>query len=88
MPEEVVIGLRHQNNPSYQGENSQYAKLIFVAQRLLHQHNIGQGPKLDIPQQVFDDLHLDSEKARQTVQNILESSDDLKHIAHELSPKH
>ena len=88
MPEEVIVGLRHQNNPSFQGENSQYAKLIFVAQRLLHQHNIGQGPKLDIPQSVFDDLHLDPEKAQQTVQNILESSDDLKHIAHELSPKH
>lgn len=88
MPEEVVIGLRHQNNPNFQGENSQYAKLIFVAQRLLHQHNIGQGPKLEIPQSVFDDLHLDPEKAQQTVQNILESSEDLKHIAHELSPHH
>jgi len=88
MPEEVIVGLRHQNNPNFQGEYSQYAKLIFVAQRLLHQHNIGQGPKLEIPQSVFDDLHLDPEKAQQTVQNILESSDDLKHIAHELSPKH
>ena len=88
MPEEIVVGLRHQNNPNFQGEHSQYAKLIFVAQRLLHQHNVGQGPKLEIPQSVYDDLHLDSEKAQQTVQNILESSDDLKHIAHELSPKH
>ncbi|MFO1389639.1 HDOD domain-containing protein [Cellvibrio sp.] len=88
MPEEVVVGLRHQNNPNIQGEYSQYAKLIFVAQRLLHQHNIGHGPKLEIPQSVFDDLHLDPEKAQQTVQNILESSEDLKHIAHELSPKH
>jgi len=88
MPEEIVVGLRHQNNPNFQGEHSQYAKLIFVAQRLLHQHNIGQGPKLEIPQSVFDDLHLDPEKAQQTVQNILESSDDLKHIAHGLNPKH
>lgn len=88
MPEEVVVGLRHQNNPTFQGENSQYAKLIFVAQRLLHQHNIGKGPKLEIPQSVFEDLHLDPDKARQTVQNILESSDDLKHIAYELTPRH
>jgi HD-like signal output (HDOD) protein/prolyl-tRNA editing enzyme YbaK/EbsC (Cys-tRNA(Pro) deacylase) len=88
MPEEVVVGLRHQNNPSYNGENNKYAKLIFVAQRLLLHQNIGHGPKLEIPQQVFDDLHLDPVKARQTVENILESSDDLKHIAHELNPKH
>ena len=86
MPDEVVIGLRHQNNPDYNGEHSQYAKLIFVAQRLLHQYNIGQGPKLEIPQHVFDDLHLDPEKAQQTVQNILESGTELKHIAGELTP--
>lgn len=86
MPEEVVVGLRHQSNPHYQGENAVYAKLIFVAQRLLYQHNIGRGPKMAIPPQVFEDLHLDPEKAYTTVANIIESSDDLKHIAHELSP--
>lgn len=88
MPEEVVVGLRHQSNPHYQGEYATYAKLVFVAQRLLHQHNIGRGPKLAIPPQVFEDLHLDPEKAHTTVANIIESSDDLKHIANELSPHH
>jgi len=88
MPEEVVIGLRHQNNPYYQGEYSQYAKLIFVARRLLSQHNIGHGPKLSIPDQVYEDLHLDPEKALATVANIIESSEDLKHIANELAPQH
>ena len=86
MPEEVVVGLRHQNNAHFQGEYSQYAKLIFVAQRLLQQQGIGRGPKLPVPQQVFEDLHLDPEKAATTVANIIESSDDLKHIAHELTP--
>lgn len=88
MPEEVVISLRHQNNPNYAGEHAIYPKLIFVAQRLLHQHNIGQGPKLEIPQKLFDDLHLNAEKARQTVINVLESGPDLQHIAHDLSPHH
>jgi HD-like signal output (HDOD) protein len=86
MPQEVISGLRHQNNPNFMGENNQYAKLIFVAQRLLNQNNIGRGPKLEIPASVFEDLHLDPEKAQQTVQNILESSSDLQHIANELSP--
>jgi HD-like signal output (HDOD) protein/prolyl-tRNA editing enzyme YbaK/EbsC (Cys-tRNA(Pro) deacylase) len=86
MPEEVVIGLRHQCNPEYQGEFASYAKLIFVAQRLLHQNNIGRGPKLEIPQQVFDDLHLDPEKAKQAMASVLESTSDLKHIAKDLAP--
>lgn len=86
MPEEVVVGLRHQNNPEYKGDNAAYAKLIFVAKRLLLQHNIGAGPKLEIPASVYAELHLDPEKAEQTVQNILESSSDLQHIAAGLSP--
>jgi HD-like signal output (HDOD) protein len=86
MPDEVVMGLRYQNNPHYQGEYHQYAKLIFVAKRLLKQQGIGRGPNLPIPQQVYDDLHLDPEKAMTTVVNIIESSDDLRHIASELNP--
>jgi HD-like signal output (HDOD) protein/prolyl-tRNA editing enzyme YbaK/EbsC (Cys-tRNA(Pro) deacylase) len=86
MPEEVVIALRHQNNPAYSGEFSVYAKLIFVAQRLLHQHGIGLGPKLDIPAEIYVDLHLDPAKANATVANILESESELKHIALQLAP--
>src|SRR5690606_16842064 len=86
MPEEVVVGLRYQNNLEYKGEHAVYAKLIFVAQRLLQHHNIGRGPKLAIPPHIFEELHLDPDKANTTVANIIESSDDLKHIAFELSP--
>lgn len=88
MPEEIVVGLRHQANPDYQGEHAVYAKLIFVAQRLLQHHNIGHGPKLSIPPHVFEELHLDPEKAFATVANIIESSSELNLIAHELSPHH
>lgn len=86
MPEEVVVALRQQNNPDYNGPYSEYAKLLFVAQRLLHQHDIGIGPKLEIPAQVFADLHLDPEKARTTVANIIESEEDLKLIALQFPP--
>ena len=88
MPEEVVIGLRQQNNPAYKGEHQSYAKLIYVAQRLLAQHNLGYGPKQAIAAEIFADLHLDPEKASTTVANIIESSKDLAHIAHQLSPHH
>lgn len=86
MPEEVVVAIRQQNNPFYQGEHHAYAKLIFVAQRLLHQQGIGLGPKLDIPASVFEDLHLDPIKARVAIDNVLDSDADLKHIALQLHP--
>jgi len=84
MPEEVVVALSQQNNADCQGEHSEYAKLLFVAQRLLQQQGIGQGPKLDVPDSVFRQLHLDTEKAHQTVNNILASSDDLDNISQQL----
>lgn len=86
MPDEVVIALRHQCNPGYSGEYNEYAKLIFVAQRLLYQYSIGTGPKLEIPDAIFTALHLDPEKARATVSNIIESQGELKHIALQLTP--
>lgn len=88
MPDEVVVGLRQQNNPEYAGEHHQYAKLVFIAQRLLRQRGLLPGASLSIPQHLYDDLHLDAAKVASTLTNILESSDDLHHIALSLSLEH
>ncbi|MBU2884524.1 HDOD domain-containing protein [Gilvimarinus agarilyticus] len=86
MPEEVVVGIRHQQNPEITGEHAIYAKLIYIAKCLLRQHGIGNGPKVDIPQSLLDELHLNKDKAEATVANIIESTDELEHIASALSP--
>lgn len=86
MPEEVVVALRHQQNPNYQGEYSVYPKLIYLARQLLRQQDIGLGPKAPLKNQLFDELHLNREKAEATVANIIESSDELEHIAKALNP--
>ncbi|MDO3388628.1 HDOD domain-containing protein [Gilvimarinus sp. SDUM040013] len=86
MPEEVVVGIRHQQNPNIQGEHAIYAKLIYVAKGLLRQQGIGSGPKIAIPAALFDELHLKRDKAEATVANIIESTDELEHIASALSP--
>lgn len=85
MPEEVVIALRHQGNPNYNGEHASYAKLIFLAQRLLHQRGIGNGPKLEVPDHIFTSLGLEPEQAYAAIDNILESSDDLDAIAGQMA---
>ncbi|MDO3381378.1 HDOD domain-containing protein [Gilvimarinus algae] len=86
MPEEVVVGLRHQQNPAYRGEHAIYAKLIYVAKALLRQHGIGLGPKEAVPDALFDELHLKRDKAEATIANIIESTDELEHIANALNP--
>lgn len=86
MPEEVVVALRQQCSEGYQGDHAAYAKLIFVAQRLLRQRGVGVGPKLEVPQHVFEELHLEPEKAYATINNIMESADELDSIAAQLAP--
>lgn len=86
MPEEVVVALRQQGNEGFQDEHSAYGKLIFVAQRLLRQRGIGIGPKLEVPAHIFEELHLDPEKAYATLDNIMESSEELDNIAAQLAP--
>lgn len=86
MPEEVVFALRQQHNPLCQGEHAAYAKLLFVARRLLAQRGLGCGPKRDIPAQVYEDLQLDPAKAEATINNILESSAELEGIAAQMAP--
>ncbi len=84
LPEEVVVALRQQNNPSYDGDHSVYSQLLFVAQRLLQQRGICPGPHLEIPDSVYRQLNLDPVKASSTIDNILASSDELNSIASSL----
>lgn len=84
MPEEVVVALRNQSVPDFEGEHNEYGKLLFVAQRLLQQRGICQGPKLEVPESVYRQLHLDPEKANTTIDNIIASADELNNIASQL----
>lgn len=84
MPDEVVTALRQQANPCFDGEHASYARLNYVARQMLANHGIGHNTPQEIPQSVFDDLHLDPEQAQHTLDNILEASDDLDAIAEKM----
>lgn len=81
MPQEIVVAMRQQNNPRYSGEHAAYPKLIFIARQLLINKGYCHGLYQDLPEALFEDLHLDPETADITVQNILESATDLEAIA-------
>ncbi|MET0379172.1 MAG: HDOD domain-containing protein [Spongiibacteraceae bacterium] len=85
MPDEVCTGLRQQSNPDYDGSHSAYANLIFIALRLLRLHNIGNAPLEPIPEAMYARLHLDSGKAMQAIQHVVEASDEVKGIAASLA---
>lgn len=84
MPQEVVAAMRHQHNPYYQGEHHAYAKLVYVARQLLANRGFANGVYQEIPDIVYEDLRLDPSAAAVTVENILESADDLQAIAEKI----
>jgi HD-like signal output (HDOD) protein/prolyl-tRNA editing enzyme YbaK/EbsC (Cys-tRNA(Pro) deacylase) len=81
MPDEVCTGLRHQSNPDYDGPNSAYANLVYVALHLLRLHDIGNAPLEPVPAAIYERLHLDPGKAMQAIQHVVEASDEVKAIA-------
>lgn len=86
MPIEVVTAVRYQSLEDIElPEYGEYAKVLQVAQRLLQQRGIGQGPKLEISDHILDDLQLDLDKAQQSLDAIFESSDELVNIAKQMS---
>ena len=85
MPEEICIALRPPSESSYDGEHYAYANVTFVAMHLLRQQGIGDAPLTAIPDELFERLHLDREKAIEAIANVMESVDDLHQMANNLS---
>lgn len=81
IPEEVCTGIRRQNEPDYAGPHHAYANLLFVAMRLLRRHGIGTAPLEEIPDEVYQRLNLDPEKALQAIEQVMEASEEIKGIA-------
>ncbi|MFL0811329.1 MAG: HDOD domain-containing protein [Agarilytica sp.] len=84
MPAEVVTALRQKYNTNFDGEHNEYAKLAYVAHYLLANAGFGSSLGREIPESIYQDLHLDPETARTTVENILDSGDDLDEIAEKM----
>jgi HD-like signal output (HDOD) protein len=85
MPDEVCYGLRFQNEAAYTGPGHVYANLVFVAMRLLRKHGIGNAPLEEIPDELFQRLHLDQEKALQAIQQVVDASEEINNIAANLA---
>ncbi len=77
MPDEVCRAVRFQTEADYAGPDSEYANLIFIAMRLLRRFGIGNAPLESIPEEMFERLHLDPERAVMAIQHVVDSSEEL-----------
>jgi|TARA_B110001454_G_scaffold21708_1_gene20993 HD-like signal output (HDOD) protein/prolyl-tRNA editing enzyme YbaK/EbsC (Cys-tRNA(Pro) deacylase) len=77
MPEEVVISLRNQHNPKYEGDFSTCANLLYIAVRSLRNQGFGDGPWEEPSHEVFERLGISAESATNVTESLLEKADDL-----------
>ncbi len=77
MPEEVIVALRSQHNPNYDGDFSTCANLLYVAVRSLRGRGFGDGPWEEPSDEVFERLGISAEAAHAVTETLLEKIDDL-----------
>ena len=84
MPEEVETAIRYQSQPQFSGENHEYAKLLYIANNKLRERHIGLGPVTEIPASLYEELHLDPESADKSIDDIMDSAEELNVIAQQM----
>jgi HD-like signal output (HDOD) protein len=80
MPEEIVIALRSQHNPTYDGEFSACANLLYVATRSLRSRGFGDGAWEEPHDEVFERLGISADSVHNVTENLLGKVDDLSEL--------
>lgn len=85
MPEEVVVALRSQHNPNYEGNFSSCANLLYIATRSLRGHGFGDGAWEEPHEEAFERLGISAEAVNNVTENLLEKADDLSELVQMLN---
>lgn len=86
MPEELYTALRFQNDLHYQGEYALYPNLIWLTVRLLGKHGIGSDPDQNIPDELYEKLGIDRQKADEVVQKVFSAETASRELARQMNP--
>lgn len=85
LPEALTIAVRQQHNPDYNGQHANYARLVFVASRMLRRHGFGDGPREAIPATMLHWLGLTAEGVEDITRRVLENIVNLRGLANILN---
>ena len=85
MPEAVCHALRHQNDPDYEGDNWEYALLLYLSSKLLQEQGLPIGAdSAPIDDRIFERMNITREAATEAINNLLESSEELQAMAKQM----
>ncbi|SFM37534.1 aminoacyl-tRNA deacylase and HDOD domain-containing protein [Marinobacter pelagius] len=77
MPEEVILAIRHQNDPSYQGPHQVYPKLLWLCQQQLAALGVTGRAAEEIPEAFYDELGLQPDRVIKQFQELLKGKDSI-----------
>lgn len=86
MPDELCTALRFQHDPAYRGELALYPNLIALAVRLLSQRGIGSDPAEAVPDELYERVGLERERAAEAVDKVLAAEAALRDLAKQFGP--
>ncbi|NPU94791.1 MAG: HDOD domain-containing protein [Gammaproteobacteria bacterium] len=81
MPDEIVVGLRWQHHPGFNGNMAVYARLLHLANQLLRSVELVPGPRHALDDTLFDELHLSREDVASVLNHMVAQKDELIKIA-------
>ena len=88
LPEEVSTAIRYQNNADYEGDYSPTVKLLYLANRMLREKGLSDGPVEAIPDSVFMDLRIDRDQAAKKLAMLIQNDDDIRELTAVLEDQH
>ncbi len=77
MPTEVIAVAQQHHNDNYEGQHSEYVKLMQIADRLLKNHNMSDAASEEIPPELYEYFGLSEEQLYESLDEILQGKDDL-----------
>ena len=73
--------MKYQHEPCDAGKHSAYPTLVFMALRLLRQHEIVEASEEEITELLYERFERNKEEVERVVEKVLESNDDIIAIA-------
>ncbi|WP_415897167.1 HDOD domain-containing protein [Neptuniibacter sp. QD57_21] len=80
LPAEVTTAIRHQNEPDYAGEHSNYVKVLYMANRLLRQQGLSDGPLEEVPEEMYVELGLKEPDVAKMLRRLMRNDEDIKEL--------
>lgn len=85
MPEELIVAVSQQHNPTYTGEHARYVHLVQLANVLLSQQGIAEYPSTVSAAQLYQQLQLEPSEVERVLEQILVAEHALRRLAEQMS---